>query len=116
MRDLNDKFSLSRRAWLITAVSASAGALLRDGSATAQAAPLPHLDEKNPTAHALGYVADAAKIDPKAEVIFKVGSRCSNCLQLQGKAGDAWRPCAVFPGQLVSATGWCRVWVPKPHA
>jgi hypothetical protein len=107
---------LTRRAWLISAASASAGALLLDGGAFAEAAPLPHVDEKSPTAHGLGYVADGSRIDPKAEPTFKAGSRCSNCLQLQGKAGDAWRPCTLFPGQLVSAAGWCRVWVPKPQA
>ncbi len=116
MSDLDRKSSVSRRTWLIAAASASAGALLRDGSAFADTAPIPHVDEKSPTAHGLGYVADATKIDPKAEPIYKVGSRCANCLQLQGKAGDAWRPCTIFPGQLVSAAGWCRVWIPKPHA
>jgi hypothetical protein len=113
MSNANSNPILSRRTWLIAAASASAGALLRDRRACA-AVPLPHLDEKSPTARALGYVASAAKIDRKAEPTFKVGSRCSNCLQLQGSAGEAWRPCRLFPGQLVSAAGWCRVWIPKP--
>jgi hypothetical protein len=110
----NDSF-VSRQAWLIAAASLSAGALLRDGYALAQSATLSHHDEKSPIARSLVYVADAAKVSPKTEPTFKVGSRCANCLQLQGSAGEAWRPCALFPGQLVSAIGWCRVWVPKPN-
>lgn len=112
----NDELLVSRRAWLIAAASLSAGALLRDGCALAQPASLPHLDEKSPVARTLGYVADATKINPRTEPTFKVGSRCANCLQLQGKTGEAWRPCTLFPGQLVSARGWCRVWVAKPNA
>lgn len=115
MSDSSNSPRLTRRSWLICAVSASAGALLLDGDALAQVPPLPHLDEKNPTAHGLGYVTDGSRIDPKAELLFRAGSRCSNCLRVQGKAGDAWRPCTLFPGQLVSAAGWCRVWVPRPH-
>lgn len=111
-----NKLSASRRSWLVAAASAWAGALLHDRRVFAQAATLPHLDAKSPLAQGLGYVADAARINPKAEPSFKVGSRCSNCLQIQGKAGEAWRPCTLFPGQLVSAAGWCRVWVQKPIA
>jgi hypothetical protein len=107
---------VSRRAWLVAAASVCAGALLHDAGEAAQAAGLPRLDPNSPTAHSLGYVADAAGINPKSEPTFKVGSRCANCLQLQGKEGDSWRPCRLFPGQLVSATGWCRVWIPKQHA
>jgi hypothetical protein len=80
--DSKNKPSLSRRTLLIAAASVSAGSLLRNGSAFAQAASLPHLDEKSPTAHGLGYVADGATIDPKAEPTYKAGSRCANCLQL----------------------------------
>jgi hypothetical protein len=35
-------------------------------------------------------------------------------MQLTGKEGDEWRPCNVFPGKLVNANGWCKVWAPKP--
>jgi hypothetical protein len=104
----------SRRAWLVAAASVSAGSLLRGRCAMAQAGKLPHLDARIPIARSLGYVADATKINPKTEPTFKVGSRCANCAQLLGKPGEAWRPCAVFAGQLVSAHGWCRVWIPRP--
>lgn len=79
-------------------------------------ANLPRLDEKDTLAVAMGYVHDANKVDPKKVPQFKPGSTCENCLQLTGKEGDAWRPCNLFPGKLVAAAGWCKVWVPKPGA
>jgi hypothetical protein len=62
------------------------------------------LDPKDPTAKALGYVAQSTKTDAK----------CSNCTQFQGKAGDAEGPCTIFPGKDVAATGWCLSWIKKP--
>lgn len=88
-----------------------AAGLIRE--AAAQAAP-PHLDEKDPMAVALGYVHDAKKAEAAKNPQFKAGSTCANCVQLQGKPGDEWRPCNLFPGKLVHANGWCKVWGPKP--
>jgi hypothetical protein len=48
--------------------------------------------------------------------LFKPSSHCANCVQLTGKEGDEWRPCNIFPGKLVNANGWCKVWAPKPGA
>jgi len=28
--------------------------------------------------------------------------------------GDEWRPCPLFPNQVVAAAGWCNAWAPKP--
>ncbi|MEF1220553.1 high-potential iron-sulfur protein [Photobacterium damselae] len=39
---------------------------------------------------------------------------CANCALIQGKDGDEWRPCAIFPGKLVNANGWCSAYAPKP--
>lgn len=80
------------------------------------AAELPHLDEKDALATAMGYVHDAKKIDPKTMPQMKAGARCDNCIQLVGKEGDAWRPCNLFAGKLVASAGWCKVWVLKPGA
>ena len=79
----------------------------------ADAAPGP-VDPNEPQAKSLGYVVDASKVDAKANPNFKPGQHCANCLQLTGKAGDAWRPCNIFPKHLVAATGWCSVWAKKP--
>lgn len=83
--------------------------------AAAQGTP-PHLDEKDSLAVAMGYVHDATKVDPNKVPQFKKGSHCANCLQMTGKDGDQWRPCNIFPGKLVNADGWCKVWVAKPGA
>ena len=72
------------------------------------------LDEKDPQAKALGYLADATKVDAKSNPTYKPGQTCANCLQLQGSAGDKYRPCNLFPGKLVAASGWCKAWVKKP--
>jgi hypothetical protein len=76
------------------------------------AAP-PRLDVKDPGAIALGYVENAAQVDPKKYPDFVKGSTCENCLQLQGSAGDNYRPCGLFPGKLVSVSGWCKSWTPE---
>ena len=78
----------------------------------AQGSP-PHIDESESLAKAMGYVHDAKKVDPDKVPQYKPGSACSNCMQLQGKEGDEWRPCNLFTGKLVNAHGWCKVWQPK---
>ncbi|MFW8591369.1 high-potential iron-sulfur protein [Glaciecola sp. 2405UD65-10] len=41
------------------------------------------------------------------------GSNCANCMYVQGEAGAEWRPCAIFPGKVVNAKGWCSAWLKK---
>ena len=72
------------------------------------------LDPNDPQAKALGYVKDAKTVDAKANPNYKSGQHCANCLQAQGKPGDALLPCNIFPGKLVQAQGWCKVWVKRP--
>jgi hypothetical protein len=79
----------------------------------ARSAEPKRLDVKDPAAVALGYVEDAAQIDPKKYPQFAPGSNCENCLQLQGSPGNAYRPCTLFPGKLVAAIGWCTGWTPE---
>lgn len=112
------KSPLDRRTLLKSAlaglVALPAAGLVRE--AAAAAAAVPHLDEKDPLAVAMGYVHDAKKVDAAKDPQFKAGSHCANCVQLTGKEGDEWRPCNIFPGKLVHADGWCKVWVAKPGA
>lgn len=89
------------------AASAAAAAIFRGGRS--RAAELPHLDVKDPAAVALGYVENATQVDAKKYLTYVKGSRCDNCLLLQGSSG-AYRPCNLFPGKLVSAAGWCSGW------
>lgn len=85
-------------------------------AAAPAAAALPKLDPKDPAAVALGYHEDSTKVDAKKFPMHKADQFCKNCLQLQGKAGDEYRPCNLFPKKLVHQTGWCKVWVKKPGA
>ena len=74
---------------------------------------LKRLDVKDPTAVALGYVENASQVDLKKYPDYVQGSNCENCLQLQGSAGNNYRPCSLFPGKLVSVGGWCKGWTPE---
>lgn len=113
-----NKPEVSRRRFLAqVAIAVPAGAALLDvavNTASAQAA-LPKLDLNDPSAKALIYVEDASKVDRKNPLAarFTPDQNCANCSQIQGKAGDAYRPCAIFPGKLVSSKGWCSVWAKK---
>lgn len=78
----------------------------------ASAAPV-KLDVNDPQAKALGYVEDASKVDAAANPNFKPGQSCANCLQAP-KPGEGLIPCNIFPGKLVQANGWCKVWVKRP--
>jgi len=104
---------LSRRDALKKLALLFGAAGLGQAAQQAAAAELPHLQPKDPNAVALGYHDNAAQVDPKQFPTYRPGQRCDTCLQLQGKEGQPWRPCNLFPGQQVNANGWCRVWVQK---
>ena len=80
---------------------------------TTLAAELQRLDVKDPAAIALAYIENAAQVDLKKFPQYAQGSNCENCLQLQGIAGNNYRPCTLFPGKLVSLSGWCKGWTPE---
>jgi hypothetical protein len=103
--------SFSRRDALkgLALVVGAAGAVVREVRADA----VPHLSESDPTAQALGYHDSTTGITAKDFPTYQAGQTCTTCLQLQGNPGDAWRPCNIFPGKLVNANGWCKVWVKK---
>jgi hypothetical protein len=102
--------TLSRRALVKKlAIGAVAGASVsRHGFSAAAATE--KLSVTDPEALALGYVEDAARVDVKKFPAYVRGSNCENCLQLEGQAGNAYRPCVKFPGKLVSVGGWCTAW------
>ena len=101
-------YSRSRREFVHTvALTAGLAAVLRNGRVFA--APAPHLDPKDPQAAAMHYSEDAGKVDPKTPA-FAAGRTCETCVQLTGTAGDAYRPCKLFPGKVVAAKGWCSAW------
>ncbi len=75
---------------------------------------LPMLDANDPTAKALGFVANASKVDATANPTYKPNQKCGTCAQFQGKAGDASGGCNIFTGHSVPVGGWCKVWAAKP--
>jgi formylmethanofuran:tetrahydromethanopterin formyltransferase len=98
--------SIERRVFLLT-VAASTSAL----SVGVRAQSL--VDERDPQAQALGYVADASKVDTKKYSKFVSGQNCTICSLYQGKATDKAAACALFAGKLVAGPGWCSAWVKK---
>ncbi len=75
------------------------------------AAPL--VDEKEPAAVGVGYVADAARADKAKFKTYAAGQQCAGCALFQGKAGDAAGGCALFPAKQVAGKGWCSAYAKK---
>jgi hypothetical protein len=96
----------TRRTFLLT-VAASGAALSTAAQAQAK------LDEKDPQAVGLGYVADTTKADTKKYPKHAASQNCGNCALYQGKAGDAAGGCPLFAGKQVAAKGWCSAWAKK---
>ena len=97
---------LPRRVFLMT-LAASGAAL----ATSAQAQAL--VDEKDAQATALGYVAEAKRVDVKKYPKFAAGQNCASCALYQGKAADQAGACPLFAGKQVAATGWCGAWAKK---
>ena len=97
---------LPRRVFLMSL--AASGAMLAT-RAHAQAL----VDEKDGQAAALGYVADAKRVDVKKYPKFAVGQNCTNCALYQGKAADKAGGCPLFAGKQVAGAGWCSAWAKK---
>ncbi len=97
---------LPRRVFLLTLATTGAALATR---ASAQAL----VDEKDPQAVALGYVADAKRVDVKKYPKFVAGQNCANCSLYQGKATDKAAGCPLFAGKQVAGPGWCSAWVKK---
>ncbi len=97
---------LPRRVFLMTLAASGAALATR-----AQAQAL--VDEKNPQAVALGYVADAKRVDVKKFPKFVAGQNCTNCTLYQGKATDKAAGCPLFAGKQVAGPGWCSAWVKR---
>jgi hypothetical protein len=71
------------------------------------------LDEKDAQAAALGYVADAKRVDTKKYPKYAAGQVCTNCALFQGKPTDKAAGCPLFAGKQVAGAGWCSAWAKK---
>ncbi|MDQ2987817.1 MAG: high-potential iron-sulfur protein [Pseudomonadota bacterium] len=100
---------MTTRRIFLAAIPVSALAL---GLGKATAAPVA-LSETDPAAAALGYKADASKVDAKKYPTFASGRQCAGCQLYGGKRTEAAAPCGIFSGKLVSGKGWCAAWVKK---
>lgn len=69
--------------------------------------------ESDAQASALGYKADATKVDKSKQPKYVTGQVCANCALFQGAAGAAAGGCPLFAGKQVAGKGWCTAWVKK---
>ena len=83
-------------------------------STEASAAGLTPLSPTDPTAAALGFVTNTAKVDDKKYPTHKPSQRCATCAQYLGKPGQARGGCNIFAGHTVPDAGWCSAWAQKP--
>lgn len=101
---MTEETGSNRRRFLKLAGGAAAAVALLGALPRRAWAALPHLSiTDNATAKALHYVEDATK----AVAPHKAGQDCSNCMHYQGKPGETYGPCAIFPGFDVHSKGWC---------
>ena len=95
----------------------AAGAAMGAPTARAQQqnppSSLPMLDEKDPQAVALGYVADAKRVDKAKYPKYAPPQHCGNCQLYQGAATAESAPCTLFAGKRVAGPGWCSAYVAK---
>lgn len=91
---------------------AAAPTPVTEAPAAATTATGPLVDEKDPQAMALGYVAVAATADKAKFPKYADGQLCSNCsLYLGGAAAQGG--CPLFPGKQVLAKAWCSAYNKK---
>lgn len=65
-------------------------------------------------ASALGYKADASKVDKAKYSKYAAGQACVNCALYQVATGSAAGGCPLFAGKQVAAKGWCSAYAKKP--
>ncbi|QRF62762.1 high-potential iron-sulfur protein [Variovorax sp. UC122_21] len=96
----------SRRIFILTLTATGAAACASGAFGQAQ------LDEKEPQAVALGYVADSARADTKKSPKHDNAQLCNGCALWQSKPTDPKSSCALFSGKQVNARG-CSAWAKK---
>lgn len=107
---MTDKTVSSRRRFLKLASGAAAAVALLGALPRRVWAALPHLNAAtNATAKAMQYVEDDTKAGPP----HKPGQDCAACMHYSGKPGEAYGPCAIFPGFDVHSKGWCTAFAAK---
>lgn len=100
---------MANRREFIVQVSLGAGVMVA-GQAMAQGAMVAESDAQ---AAALGYKADASKVDKAKFPKFAAGQQCSTCALFQGKGADSAGGCPLFAGKQVAGKGWCSAYAKK---
>ena len=98
----------TRRQFMILSV-AGACTLALNSKAQAQAM----VAETDPQASALGYKADASKVDKAKFPKYAAGQVCTNCALFQGKADAVAGGCSLFGAKQVAGKGWCSAYAKK---
>ena len=105
-------YRTNRRGFIKSAVAASTGLLI----ARVSHAQGPVVAADDPTAVALGYVADQSTVDtakwPKKAGPDGAGQQCTSCAIYQA-IDNEYGACPIFAGKRVHAAGWCNSWVQK---
>ena len=94
--------SVNRRDFLKLSGTSLIGLTLGTVALRANAQEQLQADDKS--AQALNYTP-ASTVD---------GAKCNNCMYVQGADGEPYRPCAIFPNNVVNANGWCSAWIKRP--
>ena len=92
----------SRRQFMILS-AAGACTLALNGNVQAQAM----VAETDPQALALGYKADASKVDKAKYPKYAAGQVCTNCALYVGAPTSVAGGCSLFAGKQVAGKGWC---------
>lgn len=101
---MTDPVNFSRRSTL-KQLALGLSAMSLAGTATTARSEEPQLGEDEGSAKAVQYVTDVSKA-PQA----KPNQTCGNCSLYDGATGSTQAHCALFPGKLVKAAGWCSSW------
>ena len=97
---------IARRALLL---ALGLGGVLGGSRRVAAAEKRTLLDEKEPAARKIAYVANAKLVDVKIHPAYRRGQSCATCALIDfGTARQ--RGCSLVPGRLVEAAGWCKDW------
>jgi hypothetical protein len=108
MKSQMTTLSNNRRIFMMQAVVGCAAV----GSAL-QAKAQAMVAESDGQAGALGYKADATKVDKTKYPKYAAGQVCTNCALFQGAASAAAGGCPLFAGKQVAGKGWCSAWAKK---
>lgn len=108
LQPLGINMKTTRRQFMIMS---AAGAAILALNYTTQAQAM--VAETDPQAAALGYKADASKVDKAKFPKYAAGQVCDNCAIYQGKAGSAASRCSLFAGKQVAGKGWCSAYAKK---